>query len=653
MFYFKMAWNNLKNSFSSYVPFMLTSFFLYLVTCSTFLILLSPMGKSMGAAATSIGLGAIVLSIFSLIMERYSYRVLLKQRSREFGLYNILGMNKRQVGMVATFELMIIFAILVILGTLFSGIFAKFTYVIFVNLTNYHLLNLKLVALPFLVNALIFAGIFLILWLSALAHIKLSSPLNLFRSQQQGEKEPRGNVLLALLSVIAISYAYYIAFTSDKLSAIQVIYKFFFAVLLVILGTYLFYISFMTWYLKRRRKNKNYYYKPEHFVSTSQMIFRMKQNATGLASISLLAVMALVTIGTTVSLYANTQNMVNGLFLKNSRIEYYIPQNKEIQPEKYFQKDVLDKLHRSTKELITYRTAMIALNYNGDKKDIIINDNNIVNTSMSTGFVYIITQKDFKHLGNSIKTLKDNEVLFLTQKGNSSVSSFDFFGKKYKVKKLKHAIFPDLQITVNSAVLVLPSKADYQEIYRHYLPYVDKGLGISENYIANLDLSKTEISKITTANHTVGDEEFSGVLRTKSESLNLMYEFYGALLFTGFLLGISFLLGVALIVYYKQYSEGHEDKKSYHILQEVGMSQRQIKKTINSQIILFFFMPLGIATLHYLIAIPMLRQLLLTFGVTEAKLVYIVSFITIAIVAVLYFIIYRMTSKTYYKIIEH
>ncbi|MGC4439639.1 ABC transporter permease, partial [Streptococcus suis] len=176
--------------------------------------------------------------------------------------------------------------------------------------------------------------------------------------------------------------AYYMAVTSAKLSALGVIYKFFFAVLLVIAGTYLFYISFMTWYLTRRRKNNNYYYKPEHFVSTSQMIFRMKQNATGLASISLLAVMALVTIGTTVSLYSNTQNMVNSIFLKNSRIDYDVLRDGSsvIQAEENFKKDVLDKLGRSSKDVIAYRTGMVSLNYN-DKKDVTVNDNNISEVS--------------------------------------------------------------------------------------------------------------------------------------------------------------------------------------------------------------------------------------------------------------------------------
>ncbi|WP_019791263.1 FtsX-like permease family protein, partial [Streptococcus sobrinus] len=276
MFYLKLASRNLKNSLGQYGPFMLASLLLFSLTCSTFLILLSPMGEGMSTGAMTLVLGAIVLSIFSLIMERYSYKILLKQRSREFGLYNILGMNKRQVGWVATLELGIIFLSLMVFGMIFSGVFAKFLYLIFVNIVGYNKLNLQLTVLPFILTFIIFGFIFFILELTALRYIRKSSPLNLFSKQEQGEKEPRGNMILAGLGVLSLGYAYYLAVTSKDSSALAVLFRFFWAVLLVIAGTYLFYISFMTWYLKRRRKNKAYYYQPQHFVSTSQMIFRMK-----------------------------------------------------------------------------------------------------------------------------------------------------------------------------------------------------------------------------------------------------------------------------------------------------------------------------------------------------------------------------------------
>ena len=650
MFYLKLTSRNLKNSLGQYGPFMLASLLLFSLTCSTFLILLSPMGEGMSTGAMTLVLGAIVLSIFSLIMERYSYKILLKQRSREFGLYNILGMNKRQVGWVATLELGIIFLSLMVFGMIFSGVFAKFLYLIFVNIVGYDKLNLQLTVLPFILTFIIFGFIFFILELTALRYIRKSSPLNLFSKQEQGEKEPRGNMLLAGLGVLSLGYAYYLAVTSKDSSALAVLFRFFWAVLLVIAGTYLFYISFMTWYLKRRRKNKAYYYQPQHFVSTSQMIFRMKQNASGLASITLLAVMALVTIGTTVSLYSNTQSVVDRYYPKEIRISYH---TKGDEGTKLFKHDVLDKLGKSDDGVVDYTTSVIAIPI-GKEKEINVDTSNVLKMSASkTSFVYLITQDDFRKLGNDLPKLKDNQAAFYGDGGKTQLDQLTIFGNKYQIRKnFKQVHLPETVVTYNVGVLVLANQDQVQSIEDAYKPYLSKITTIGQTYTAYLDLSDKELKEISPDGLTVGQGKQVGVIDTKQAYLSDGYKLFGGLLFTGFLLGISFLLGVALIVYYKQYSEGHEDKKSYKILQEVGMSSKQVRKTINSQVIFVFFMPLAIATIHFLFAIPMLKQMLLLFGVTSSNLVYLVSGLTIVAIGLIYFIIYRLTSRTYYRIIE-
>ncbi|MFC3931450.1 FtsX-like permease family protein [Streptococcus dentapri] len=649
MFYFKMAVNNLKNALNQYGPFMLASLLLFSLTCSSLLILLSPMGSGMASGAITLLLGVIVLSIFSLIMERYSYKILLKQRSREFGLYNILGMNKRQIGLIATIELGIIFVTLLLVGMIFSSVFSKFLYLIFVNIINYDKLNLKLTIPPFIITTIIFSAIFFLLELTALFHIRRSSPLSLFSKQEQGEKEPRGNIFLALAGLASLGMAYYLAMTSTDSGPLIVLGRFFIAVLLVIAGTYLFYISFMTWYLKYRRKNKNYYYQPEHFITTSQMIFRMKQNASGLASITLLVVMALVTIGTTVSLYVNTQNIASKSYPKSVKIFY---QNSNDETPKYFQQDVLDKLGKDHKDVMDYTTSVVTMPIR-KAKSIQITASNVLNTTRDVGFVYLVTQDEFRKLGNDLPKLKDNQAAFFVQKGNSQFQTLDFFGKHYQVvKNLKKVIFPEVITTYNSAVLVLANREQVEIVKKAYQPYLGKMTSIGETYTACMDLSDKEIDKISSDGQTVGQGDQIGVLQTRQSYLSDGYKLFGGLLFTGFLLGISFLLGIALIVYYKQYSEGYEDKKSYHILQEVGMSQKQVKRTINSQIILVFFMPLIFATIHFLFAIPMLKQLLLAFGVTSSNLIYLISGITIISIAAVYFIIYRLTSRVYYRIIE-
>lgn len=653
MFYFKLAWNNIKTAKKAYAPFVLASFVLYSLTCSVLLILTSPMSEEMGDGAQVLPLGLIVLSILSLIMEIYSYSILLKQRSREFGLYNILGMNKGQVGWVSTIELAIIFLFLILLGSAFSAIFANFLYLIFVNIVNYNQLILSLNPLAFFLNTLLFLGIFFILNLVGLHQIGKTSPLSLFRSQEKGEKEPRGNLILAFLSILFIGVGYGISIYSKDLSALEVLLLFFIAVVLVILGTYLFYISFLTWYLKKRRGNKVYFYQPKNFVTTSQMIFRMKQNATGLASITLLAVMAFVSIGTSSALYLNTQNQANRSFPLNTKIigesESFSNTNQQI--ETYLHQQLGDDL-----QMISYTTSLISIPL--DKgEELNVTADNLANPSLNVGFVYIITQDDFRKMGNDIPELKANQVLFYKQKGNSHYKTINILGTEFEVvENLKSVKISEVDGTYNGATMVVADaqvadelRITFSDIMSHMVTFVPT------TYILNIELTDEEQEQLGISHNGPlldESEQNLGLVQTRKALLDEGYAMFGGLLFTGVLLGISFLLGAALIIYYKQYSEGQEDKKSYKILQEVGMSQEQVKKMISTQTLLVFFMPLGIASLHYLVAIPMLRQMLLFFGVTSSNLVYLVAAITMFLISILYYGIYKLTSRTYYRIIE-
>lgn len=510
----------------------------------------------------------------------------------------------------------------------------------------------------FISTAFAFAAIFFFLELISLFNIRRSSPLALFRRQEQGEKEPRGNILFALLSIICLGSGYYLSISSTRIAALVVLYRFFIAVVLVIIGTYLFYISFMTWYLKRRRKNKKYFYQPEHFVTTAQMIFRMKQNAVGLANITLLAVMAFVTIATTTSLYVNTQKQADDMFPKNTQITVY--STADIDAEAFFKTEVVDKLDKPESDYITYYTGFLVIPVSTDK-EITITDQDIDTPDIAKmGSLYIMTQDDFKDLGNSLPTLKENQTAFYVQKGNSQLEKLNFFGKEFdNVENLKSVILPDIANTYNPALLVVSDKNvlnDIQELSKQH------NFQIQFSFNGYVDLSKAEIAKITNDDGYISDETgqyldsdgnaVTGIIDTKSSFLEDMYGFTGGFLFTGFLLGISFLLGAALIIYYKQRSEGIEDKKSYKILQEVGMGEKAVKRAINSQILIVFFMPLGFAVLHFAVALVMLKQMLLMFGVTSSSMIYTVSGITILSITVIYFFIYKFTSRTYYKIIE-
>ncbi|HEP1839703.1 TPA: ABC transporter permease [Streptococcus suis] len=655
MFYLKLAGQNIRKSMGVFAPFVLASLVLFTLICSMFLLMLSPVMKTMGTGAVSIGLGVVVLTIFSLIMEIYSFNFLMQQRTREFGLYNMLGMNKKKVALVASIELLFIFFMVIMLGSALAGVFSNVLYLIFVNLTNYSDLHFSVSPLAFAMTTFLFAGIFFILELLAIRTIGKTSPLILFRASEKGEKEPRGNLLLAALAVLSLGVGYYLSLSSQS-AGLAVIYRFFIAVLFVIAGTYLFYISFMTWYLKARRKNKRYFYTPEHFITTSQMIFRMKQHATGLANITLLAVMAFVTIATTTSLYTGMSSMTGALYPKETSITYKVSDRS--QGEAAYQQSVLSHFPEKANDSLSYLTYQAGLVYDGGK-EIVISPETIANPDFSKmAFTYFITQEDFRKLGNDLPELAANQVAFmrpsekpLLEKVTLGDSSFE------NVANLDTAIFPDITNTLNAAVMVVSDDSVLETIRSYYESNNPQGYQVSLDYRVFTDMTNEELAKVgeqagDAYNISDASGESFGYVMQKTDFNNMIMGFTGGFLFTGFLLGISFLLGAALIIYYKQYSEGHEDKKSYKILQEVGMSQQAVKKTINSQTLLVFFMPLAMATLHFVVALVMLKQMLMVFGVVSSSMIYTVSGITLLAVVLIYFVIYKWTSRTYYRIIE-
>ncbi|HFI0080798.1 TPA: FtsX-like permease family protein [Streptococcus suis] len=655
MFYLKLAGQNIRKSMGVFAPFVLASLVLFTLICSMFLLMLSPVMKSMGTGVVSIGLGVVVLTIFSLIMEIYSFNFLMQQRTREFGLYNVLGMNKKKVALVASIELFFIFLLVIVLGSALAGVFANVLYLIFVNLTNYSDLHFSISPLAFAMTAFLFAVIFFILELLAIRTIGKTSPLILFRASEKGEKEPKGNVLLAALGVLSLGVGYYLSLSS-KAAGLAVIYRFFIAVLFVIAGTYLFYISFMTWYLKAHRKNKRYFYTPEHFITTSQMIFRMKQHAMGLANITLLSVMAFVTIATTTSLYTGMSSMTSRLYPKETSITY--PVSDRSQGETVYQQSVLSHFPEKAHDSLSYLTYQAGLVYDGGEV-IVISPVTISNPDFSKiAFTYFITQDDFRKLGNDLSELAANQVAFIRPSEKPSLKKLVLGEQTFEnVVNLDQAILPDITNTLNAAVMVVSDDTVLNTVREYYEFNKPQGYPVSLDYRVFTDLTDEEVASIgqqTGDSYNINDAngEFLGYAMQKSDFNNMLLGFTGGFLFTGFLLGISFLLGVALIIYYKQYSEGHEDKKSYKILQEVGMSQKAVRKTINSQTLLVFFMPLAMATLHFFVALVMLKQMLMVFGVVSSSMIYTVSGITLLAVALFYFIIYKWTSRTYYRIIE-
>ena len=601
MFYAKLAWSNLKKSLDIFGPFLLASVVLFVLDCSTLLLIYSPVSMEMQYSNTVLGLAIVVLMIFTVIMDIYSYNFL-----------------------VSSIELAIIFIGVILLGSVLSAVFSQVFYLIFVNLLHYNKFIIGLSPLAFILASVAFAAIFALLEVINIVIIYRSSPLALFKRQEKGEKEPRGNILFALLSLISLGSGYYLSISSQTVTALVVVYRFFIAVVLVIIGTYLFYVSFMTWYLKRRRKNKNYFYKPKHFVTTSQMIFRMKENAIGLANITLLATMSFVTIATTSSLYFSSQKQANEMFPKNTKITFadygYTDPNAKVVSEgelkEKFQEQVTDKLNKPDDEYIIYQTVSSMFSI-PTGKSLTLTDDLVKHPEINKfGSIYLTTQDVIKSFDNDMPDLEDNQVAFYKQKGDSQLETLTLFDRKFEnVKNFKNINFPEIKNSYNPGVIIFSNDSVMQEVINLFKEHE---LMAQHSYSAFVNLSPNEVSTINKSIDSASkDDSIQGDVETRKGYMDTLYTVTGGFLFTGFLLGLSFLLGAALIIYYKQRTEGIEDKKS----------------------------------VHFIVALTMLKQMLLLFGV-EGSGTLIISGITIFCIIIIYFFIYKLTSRTYYKIIE-
>lgn len=665
MFYLKLATSNFKKSIKEFAPFFITTVTMFTFTSMIFLILFSPVAKTMGGTGgVALSLASIVLTIFSVIMVFYSYNFLLKQRTKEFGLYNILGMNKRQISYLATIELFISYFITIGLGSVFSVVLSKIVYIIFINIIHSNVFHFNISLFALMVSSGIFVGLFILLHLLTLFRINQTSALNLYKNQTRAEKEPKGNVILALLGVIGIGLGYYWSLTVPN-QAILAITVFFKAILAVIFGTYLFFISFIAWYLKKCRNNKKYYYQPKAFITVSQMLFRMKQNAVGLASICLLACMAFVTIFSTSALYYNKEKTINNQFPRNTSIKLFNVTDRAAASQKYNDviETTLSKTNQKTKKEFHYLT-FTANGFTDFKGNLNIDDKTI-NTKpsleklKSVMYLQFMTQDDLRKSGNDIKELSDNEIAFYTNKSenNLDIKTFNFFGQTYKnVQSLTHLKNAELTIdAILSGIVVVPNDSILLKMREQINSSSPEKYKSDLAYNSYTDSSRKVYNSLSQAikEQAINENDKSVfVLDYKADEIQNLIVFSGSFLFVGLLLGFVFLLGAGLIIYYKQLTEGQQDKESYRILQEVGMSLKQVKKTINSQIVLVFFLPLIVAITHFGFAIPLLKKLLLILEVSGGTSIYVISGLTVLGVLLTYYTIYVITSRTYYRIVE-
>lgn len=674
-FYEKLAYTGIKKNKKLYTPYILTCIGMVMMTYIISFLTSSETIRSMRGGNEIqgfLGMGFGVMSLFSLIFLFYTNSFLLRRRKKEFGLYNILGMGKKNLAVVLMWESLFIAVISIVCGILSGVVFSKLAELCLIKMlqgTAEFGMTVKFSSIW--QTALLFAGIFLLIFINTLRQIHLTNPIELLHSENAGEKPPKANWLLAVAGAVILGGAYYLAVTIDE--PITALTLFFVAVIMVIIATYLLFVAGSVALCKILQKNKKYYYKTNHFVSVSSMIYRMKRNGAGLASICILCTMVLVMVSSTVCLYWGTEDSLRTRYPRHINIQANVSDYSEIDSERLDQIrsvacEETAKLGAEPKNVLDYRVAAVA-GYDVADGVIDVDVNNL--TALSDVWqIFIVPIEDYNRLMGKNVTLDEDEAIIYTTKMGQYDNSTIAIGNSEPLRiKEKVTDFVDNGV---DAMQIFPSMcifvSDFNEKIEPIKEYKNnKGepiIQFSWFYAFDLDLNdETQIELEKTLSNKLlaiqkqavaetGDEEFYIVCEGASAERAGFYGLYGGLFFLGVLLGIVFIFAAVLIIYYKQVSEGYEDQSRFDIMQKVGMTKKEIRKSINSQILTVFFLPLVTAGIHLAFTFPLIKKLLMLFSLTNIGLLIGVTVACYLIFALFYVIVYRLTSGAYYSIVS-
>lgn len=637
--YEKLAVTNLKNNRKTYVPYIFTG---VLTVMMFYIIDALSRGKGITQNTLKICLqyATGVIIVFAVIFLFYTNSFLIKRRKKEIGVYNILGMGKRHIARMMAVETILTAGISILGGLVFGIIFGKLMYLLLLKILH------NSVDMQFSVNGtaivqtvILFAGIFLLTYLYNILQIQLVNPVELLHGGNQGEKEPKSRWLLVIVGVAALGNGYWIALTTE--APLEALLKFFVAVVCVIIGTYALFIAGSIVVLKILRKNKAYYYNPKHFTSVSGMIYRMKQNGAGLANICVLSTMVLVMVSITVSLYAGMEDILDSRFPRDVSIVCNEADTNKEETLQRLIKEQCEKAGVKITDRVRYRYGSMNAVLKGnnlEKVEQYYPDNHFY-------YVEMITQEEYNRIEKKNVSLKEQEILTYTTNGKCGKKQINIAGRNYQVKKELSEMTSQPKSTAEMYNTLYIIFANAEQIERiEPFSYADK---------FNL---KGDDGKQKEALEQIQNEFYEkipdGMMESRMLSRSSFYELYGGLFFIGIYLGSMFIMATVLIIYYKQISEGYDDRERYQIMQKVGMSKKEVKRSIRSQVLSVFFLPLVVAVIHVAVAFKVMTKILGVLNLTNVSLFAVCTIITIAVFAVFYIIVYSITAKEYYRIVN-
>ena len=656
----KLAISNLIKNRKLYYPFALSVILAVTISYLFYSLAFNPKIVDLrGASAIqfTLQLGLVVVTLASAIIVLYANSFVMKNRSKELGVYGMLGLEKRHlIGM--TFKELLIFGLVTVTAGI--GIGALFDNLIFALLLKLAKMKVELVATfqwsVVLSILLVFGFIFLVIvFLNAIRIIRMDA-LQLSREKAKGEKKGRFLVLQTLVGLITLGGGYYLAQSvKDPVSAVL---TFFIAVMLVIFATYLLFNAGITVFLQLLKKNKRYYYQPNNLISVSNLIFRMKKNAVGLATIAILSTMVLVTMSAATSIYNGSENMKKLMYPHDFDVK---GQQVEVEDlDKLLTQYASEKnLTISNKDVLNYASFGLS-SQEGTKLTIFEKGQN--NVMPKTVFL-VFDQKDYEKMTGQKLNLTGNEVgLWARNDQLKGQKAFSLNNQDYTIKQeiqqdfaMNHVSNQYVLLVSDYNYLVVPNLQNFLEQYQDSAVYTQfyGGMDVTASQEEQLKLTDDFDAYVNNFSHNLKSEDamvYNGT--TKADAIAEMNALFGGILFIGIFLSIIFMMGTVLVIYYKQISEGYEDRERFVILQKVGLDQKQIKQTINKQVLTVFFLPVIFAFLHLAFAYHMLSLILKVIGVVDTAMMLSVTLSICGIFALVYVLIFIITSRSYRRIVQ-
>ena len=647
---FSMATSNLKKNHSLYLPYALTTIMVTMILYITHALSAMPELSTLrggGAIAQTLGFGVIVVQLVALLTILYANAFVTKNRLKEYGLYSILGLDRKNIQLLSFIELLLFSVVSVGLGVVLGIVFHRFSFAVLLKLIRIPIgieYSMQLGSVGFVLISMAF--IFGVVFFLNATKMYMSRPLEMLSEKKKGETKGRFILLRALIGAGLLGGAYYMSQTIE--APVAALYSFFVAVLLVILATYILFDAGSIVLLSLLQKNKKLFYQPTNFISISNLKFRMRKNAAGLASICILSTMVLVTLATTVALQTGTADLLKKSYPTDYSATAFVEDTSTIRQLS----EQISKMKAQSKGTVSNEMNYLSVLRAAKSMEGGVDIEGVYPGDSPAAFITFLSADDYNRIFGTNFQLGDNEaVLGLVKGADKNVSAIRVNGQlTLQVKEMMSTS------DFKEKLPQLPYVADnvYVAVVKDPTKMIDGKLGRGFYYAlwnTSTDTNEKTEEFEAYANVIEASNDDSITVGSREDAAKDIYGFMGSLLFVGALLSVAFFIGAVLVIYYKQISEGYEDRERFVILQKLGIDQKTIKKSINRQVLIVFFLPLVTAFIHTAFAFKMYRKIIQLFGV-DGNVTLNATIVIGAIFVVVYLIVYQITSRSYYKIIK-